>query len=100
MRKLPDLPFFALLTACHDQDPGLVDAMNGANKFSSYEIPPSTFELKFATVPKAAAKPAARAAQRPAARVAAKPAAGRPGVKLAAKPAAKAAAGRPGSVRK
>ena len=78
------------------QDPSLVDAMNGANKVRSYDIPPSTLSLKFgAAPPKAAAKPAAKAAPKPAAKPAARAA-----PKPAAKPAAKPATGRPGSVRK
>ncbi len=74
-----------------NQDPELVESMNGANKARSYDIPASSFALKFGAAPKAAAKPAAKAAPKPAARAAPKP---------AAKPAAKPATGRVGSVRK
>jgi hypothetical protein len=73
------------------QDPSLVEAMNGANKVRSYDIPPSSLERKFGAAP--AAKPAARAAPKPAAK---------PAARAAPKPAARAAppTGRPGSVRK
>ena len=76
------------------QDPSLVDAMNGANKVRSYDIPPSSIERKFGAAPaKPAAKPAPKPAAKPAARAAPKP---------AAKPAARAppTGGRLGSVRK
>ena len=75
------------LTSALPQDPSLVEAMNGANKIRSYDIPPSSLERKFGAAPKPAAKPAARAAPKPAARA-------------APKPAAKPAAGRPGTARK